>query len=199
MKRAILLALLLPLPAWCEIPAGYAERMADAIYRAEGGSHTRHPYGVLSVNVPLRTVTTRERFGFALSEAVAPPMTVAQLVGARRVAKFLREYGVEFEGEFATVGGFVIVDIGLRMLTARELFRAQGFPDKYVIDRAWVVNPKTGAVDEIRLTKEQQIRMCGNSVSPPVAAALVAANSGDMAVWGAKERKKTMRRSYASV
>ncbi|MDO5434475.1 DNA cytosine methyltransferase [Eubacterium sp.] len=28
-----------------------------------------------------------------------------------------------------------IVDIGMRMLTPRELFRAQGFPESYVIDQ----------------------------------------------------------------
>lgn len=41
-----------PQPAWAveshEIPASV---VADAIYRAEGGAKTRHPYGVLSVKV----------------------------------------------------------------------------------------------------------------------------------------------------
>lgn len=71
------------------------------------------------------------------------------------------------------VGGerYVIADIGMRMLQPRELYRAQGFPDSYVIDP--VVNGK-------RLSKTAQIRMCGNSVSPPPATALVAANVGDM-------------------
>ena len=60
-----------------------------------------------------------------------------------------------------------IVDIGMRMLTPRELFRAQGFPDSYVIDPIVAGRP---------LTKTAQIRMCGNSVCPQVAAAIVAAN-----------------------
>lgn len=60
-----------------------------------------------------------------------------------------------------------IADIGMRMLQPRELFRAQGFPDSYQID--------TGA-DGSPLTKTAQVRMCGNSVCPPNAAALVAAN-----------------------
>jgi DNA (cytosine-5)-methyltransferase 1 len=60
-----------------------------------------------------------------------------------------------------------IVDIGFRMLSPRELFRAQAFPDRYVID------PE---VDGSPLTKTAQIRMCGNSVSPVVAEALVRAN-----------------------
>jgi DNA (cytosine-5)-methyltransferase 1 len=135
-----------------------------------------------AVDQSLRTLSTKPRFGLTLSEAVAPPMTEAQFIGAHRVAKFLRRHGVKFEGEFATVGGFVIVDIGMRMLVARELFRAQGFSDEYIIDRAWVIDPKTGENVEVMLTKEQQIRMCGNSVCPPVAAALVAANSPDMVI-----------------
>lgn len=66
---------------------------------------------------------------------------------------------------------YVIADIGMRMLTPRELFRAQGFPDDYIIDRGRSV--QTGRW--MGLTKTAQVRMCGNSVSPPVAAALVRA------------------------
>ena len=62
---------------------------------------------------------------------------------------------------------YEIADIGLRMLTPRELFRAQGFPSDYVIDLE--VNGRP-------LSKAAQVRCCGNSVSPPIAAALVKAN-----------------------
>lgn len=67
------------------------------------------------------------------------------------------------------IGGqeFAIVDIGMRMLTPREQFRAQGFPDNYVIDRD---------ADGRVITKTAQTRLCGNSVCPHVAEALVAAN-----------------------
>jgi DNA (cytosine-5)-methyltransferase 1 len=67
-----------------------------------------------------------------------------------------------------TVAGedYVPADIGMRMLVPRELYRAQGFPDTYVIDTAG------GA----RLTKTAQVRLVGNSVCPPLARALVAAN-----------------------
>lgn len=64
---------------------------------------------------------------------------------------------------------YAITDIGMRMLTPRELYRAQGFPDDYVIDGG----------DDMALSKTAQIRMCGNSVCPPVAAALVRANVAD--------------------
>lgn len=135
-----------------------------------------------AVDEPLRTISTKPRFGLAESVAVMPIMTEEQIEGARRVAAFLREYGVVFDGEFATIDGYVIVDIGMRMLTPRELFRAQGFPEAYVIDRAWVIDPATGALTEVTLTKEQQIRMCGNSVCPPVAAAIVRVNVPEMVV-----------------
>jgi len=55
---------------------------------------------------------------------------------------------------------YQIVDIGLRMLTPRELARAQGFPDDYVLPG----------------TITSQVARIGNSVPPPLAAALVAAN-----------------------
>ncbi len=64
---------------------------------------------------------------------------------------------------------YQIADIGMRMLTPRELFRAQGFPDDYQIDPV---------VDGKPLSKAAQVRMCGNSVCPPLAAALVRANVG---------------------
>lgn len=73
-----------------------------------------------------------------------------------------------------TIAGeeYVIVDIGMRMLSPRELFRAQGFSDAYEIQTGVCV--ETGA--PIRFTKKAQTRMVGNSVSPHVAAAIVRAN-----------------------
>ncbi|MES2301900.1 MAG: DNA cytosine methyltransferase, partial [Pseudomonadota bacterium] len=61
---------------------------------------------------------------------------------------------------------YVIVDIGMRMLTPRELFNAQGFPADYIIDR-----DATGAP----ITKTAQVAKCGNSVCPPLAEAIVRA------------------------
>lgn len=72
---------------------------------------------------------------------------------------------------------FEIVDIGMRMLAPRELFRAQGFPDDYEI-----VVGRGPDGEPIPLTKTAAIRMCGNSVAPPMAAALVRANCADLAV-----------------
>lgn len=60
-----------------------------------------------------------------------------------------------------------IVDIGMRMLEPHELYAAQGFPADYI---------HTHTASGKRLSKAAQVRMCGNSVCPPVAAALVRAN-----------------------
>lgn len=62
---------------------------------------------------------------------------------------------------------YVIVDIGLRMLKPHELFRAQGFPRTYIIDRT---------ADGTELKTTAQVRMCGNSVSPPPMFAIAEAN-----------------------
>jgi DNA (cytosine-5)-methyltransferase 1 len=55
---------------------------------------------------------------------------------------------------------YALVDIGMRMLEPHELAAAQGFPPSYVL---------TG-------TKSQRIARIGNSVCPPLAAAIVGAN-----------------------
>jgi DNA (cytosine-5)-methyltransferase 1 len=67
---------------------------------------------------------------------------------------------------------YVLSDIGMRMLQPRELYRAQGFPDSYKIDIIYKGKP---------LSKASQVRMCGNSVCPPLAAAIVRANAPDLA------------------
>ena len=74
---------------------------------------------------------------------------------------------VTIEGE-----EYVIVDIGMRMLTPRELFNAQGFPPDYIIDADAEGRP---------ITKTAQVAKCGNSVCPPLAEALVRANMADLA------------------
>lgn len=62
---------------------------------------------------------------------------------------------------------YIIIDIGMRMLTPRELFNAQGFPQDYIIDRDF----------EGRIyPKSAQVARCGNAVPPPFAEALVRAN-----------------------
>lgn len=71
---------------------------------------------------------------------------------------------------------YVIVDICLRMLQPHELYRAQGFPASYIIDKG---------ADGKPFTKTEQVHMCGNSVSPPPMAALARANDP----WNVKAPK----------
>ena len=68
---------------------------------------------------------------------------------------------------------YFISDIGLRMLTPRELYNAMGFPPDYIIDRDY-----TGK----EYKRSAQVARCGNAVCPPVAGALVAANLKDCAL-----------------
>jgi len=79
---------------------------------------------------------------------------------------------------------FVIVDIGMRMLTPRELFNAQGFPPDYKIEgfyhRAKIGH--NGGPLWVPFSKSVQVSCVGNSVCPPVAKALVAANCNHLAV-----------------
>ena len=68
---------------------------------------------------------------------------------------------------------YFISDIGMRMLKARELMLAQGFPPDYIIDIEQHIGKKYSEV--------KQIARIGNSVCPPVATALVRANCAEMA------------------
>lgn len=141
------------------------------------------------VDEPLATVSAQ---GTHMAEVRAALASAdgADLPGehAREVAAFLlKYYGNEEEGHdpgkplgtvttkdrfglvTVTIEGeeYVIVDIGMRMLTPRELFNAQGFPPDYIIERDAEGRP---------ITKTAQVAKCGNSVCPPVAEALVRAN-----------------------
>jgi len=88
---------------------------------------------------------------------------------ADQVLAFLRQYcGDDYDG-LVTVDGIVyrIVDIGMRMLQPHELYRAQGFPEWYIIDRDY---------RGVKYAKDKQVARCGNAVPPPFAEALVRAN-----------------------
>ena len=75
---------------------------------------------------------------------------------------------------------WLIVDIGMRMLTPRELYAAQGFPPDYKIKTGIFI--ENGREVERSLTSTAQVRMCGNSVSPETERALIAANCAHLAV-----------------
>ena len=132
-----------------------------------------------SLREPTRTVTTQDHHALVTATLDGKPDRSA------RVAAFLTTYNgtaigsslraplptVTTHDRFAlvTVAGHRhrITDIATRHLTPRELATAQGFPASYVLD------PE---IDGKRLSLSAQVRMVGNSVSPPVAAAIVRAN-----------------------
>lgn len=142
---------------------------------------------------PLATITAGAEHHALVEYRLAPEHEA----GALRVAAFLMEYYSE-GGQWSdlreplntittrdrlalvtvTIQGtpYVIVDIGLRMLTPRELYRAQGFRDDYIIDVGH---------DGRKFTKDQQVRMVGNSVPPDVIAAIYRANLGELALRSA--------------
>lgn len=62
---------------------------------------------------------------------------------------------------------YYIADIGLRMLSPRELYNAMGFPPDYIIDRDYLGRP---------YPKNEQVARCGNAVCPPLVAAVTRAN-----------------------
>lgn len=130
----------------------------------------KHYTGVVgsSLRAPLGTVTAKDHhslvaafltkfYGSSSGQNQALDEPMHTIVTKARIGLVT----VTIQGE-----EYAIVDIGMRMLTPRELARAQGFDEDYVL---------TG-------TKSQQIGRIGNSVSPPVARAVVAAQFQDALV-----------------
>lgn len=100
--------------------------------------------------VPLGTVTAVDHHALAVASTHGPHAEqVAALLGQAAPVT------VTVEGR-----QHILADIGMRMLAPRELARAQGFPDSYIL---------TG-------TKTSQIERIGNSVCPAMARALAEAN-----------------------
>jgi DNA (cytosine-5)-methyltransferase 1 len=137
---------------------------------------------------PMATITTENRIG--LVDCILSPEDEA---GALRVASFLINYygngqALDVADPMDTVTTrdrlalvtvmiqgtpYVIVDIRLRMLKPRELFRGQDFHDSYIIDRGH---------DGRKFSVSAQVRMCGNSVDPVMATAFLEANAPWLAV-----------------
>lgn len=156
-----------------------------------------------SLTAPISTVTAKDhhalvaahlvrQFGTSKGAAVTAPVGTIMPDGGGKTqlvkAFFVKYYGTGTVAGLlrpmptltsrdriglVSVGGheYAITDIGMRMLQPRELYRAQGFPESYVIDPEYNGKP---------MTKTAQVRHVGNSVSPPIARAIVLANCPDM-------------------
>jgi DNA (cytosine-5)-methyltransferase 1 len=162
---------------------------------AGGGKHAlvsafmaQHNLGAIGrpMDEPMATLTTTG----SQQTPVALTLSEHDRERAERVTAFLiKFYGTAADGQaldeplhtattkarfgLICVKGIPIVDIGMRMLSPRELFNAQGFPASYEIETG--IGPDG---EPVPLTKTAQIRACGNAVCPPLAEALARANLG---------------------
>lgn len=109
-----------------------------------------------SVSKPLGAITTIDH------HALVNLYTSDRADHRSDVAALLAAHGLEQRPE--------IVDIGMRWLTMRELYRASSFPESYVIDPI---------VDGKRIGKTAQCSMVGNAVPPVLAEAVVRAQMED--------------------
>ena len=124
---------------------------------------------------PLHTVTTSAgHFGIVTVKMSRQEMNLRHWNEVRELLNAYCGYAIaEDEILLLDVNGtlYFISDIGLRMLTPRELYAANGFPPDYIIDHDY-----TGKA----YGKTKQVARCGNAVPPPFAEALVRANLPEM-------------------
>lgn len=124
---------------------------------------------------PLHTITTSAgHFGIVTVKMNRSEMNLHHWNEVRELLNAYCGYAIaEDEILLLDVNGtmYFISDIGLRMLTPRELYAANGFPPDYIIDHDY-----TGKA----YGKTKQVARCGNAVPPPFAEALVRANLPEM-------------------
>lgn len=143
---------------------------------------------------PLRTVTTSAgEFGLAGCQITkyVPDINVGRWPQIRALLNKWCDYSladdeillISIEGSW-----YFIADITLRMLTPRELYRAMGFPEDYVIDRDYMGN---------EYGKTKQVARCGNAVCPPMAKAVVQANMPEYTIIGINTMKELSKRVTA--
>jgi len=167
------------------IVAGGAKHALVVAFLAK--NYGGHESSGSSLHAPIDTITTKDHN--ALVTARMSPLGAAP----ERVRAFLMEYyscdqdphldeplrTVTTRDRFAIVmvrgHEYVIEDICMRLLTPRELFRAQGFPESYIIDYG-LDEDKFGNVRRIEVGKSQQVFLCGNSVPPALSQALASAD-----------------------
>ncbi|KIL46953.1 DNA (cytosine-5-)-methyltransferase [Jeotgalibacillus alimentarius] len=134
-------------------------------YYTHQGKETR----ASDMRQPVPTIPTANRFGL-----VSAFLTkyYGQGIG-QSITEPLHTIPTKDRFGLITVKGenYQITDIGMRMLQPHELFKAQGFPIEYIIDKDYKGK---------RYPKSAQVARVGNSVPPPFANALVKANLPEM-------------------
>lgn len=128
----------------------------------------------LDINNPLHTATTKDREGVVLVKMQEIGNDLGHWPQVRELLNTHCGYAIGEDEIFLLGSGgawYFISDIGLRMLTPRELYNANGFPPDYIIEHDY-----TGKA----YGKTKQVARCGNAVPPPFAEALVRANLPEM-------------------
>lgn len=131
---------------------------------------TSNRYGLVASHLVKLRGTSEAHLDSSASSMEEPVPTIsASGTHVAAVCAFLTKFqqgGGPDQRVTVMIGGeeYVIVDIGMRMLSPRELYRAQGFDNSYQIDPVYKGK---------KLTKTAQIRMVGNSV-PPIMAEVIA-------------------------
>jgi len=151
-------------------------------------AHLRNNMDCSGVDGPMPVITAGGQH-HAVVEASLAGLSPEHEAGALRVAAFLMQY-YSNGGQWSAIDQpcntittkerlalvtvvyqgqpYVIVDIGLRMLSPRELYRAMDFPEDYIISHGH---------DGRKFTITEQVQMVGNSVSPLPLAAIAEDNN----------------------
>ncbi len=141
------------------------------------------------VDASLATQSTRDRTMVTGAAGIEPPLSPEQLARARQVAEFLRSHGVWSGGDLVVFGNWIVVDIGMRMLTPKEAAAAHELrmPDAITVPKRYTGGKRKGL--EVRdvqgnvvyvtrpLTKTEAMRLIGNSVPKRMAMLLAILNA----------------------
>ena len=144
---------------------GLVTSFLSKFYKTGTGQDIREPLGTVTANAggghfgEVRAFLIKY-YGNGSAEDITEPLDT---ITSRDRFGLVTIQGVDYQ----------IVDIGLRMLEPRELYGCQGFPDDYIIDHDF---------EGHSYTRTEQVRRCGNSVCPPLPAAIVRSNLPELCV-----------------
>ena len=144
---------------------GLVTSFLSKFYKTGIGQDVREPLGTVTANAggghfgEVRAFLIKY-YGNGSAEDVTEPLDT---ITSRDRFGLVTIQGVDYQ----------IVDIGLRMLEPRELYGCQGFPEDYIIDHDF---------EGHTYPRSEQVRRCGNSVCPPLPAAMVRSNLPELCV-----------------
>ncbi len=144
---------------------GLVTSFLSKFYKTGIGQDVREPLGTVTANAggghfgEVRAFLIKY-YGNGSAEDITEPLDT---ITSRDRFGLVTIQGVDYQ----------IVDIGLRMLEPRELYGCQGFPGDYIIDHDF---------EGHTYPRSEQVRRCGNSVCPPLPAAMVRSNLPELCV-----------------